>query len=299
MLRQLQSEIGATQGVLFSVLGGDARAYVRAATLAKLSGLAHVIYTVDDPFAWADERQTQLPLLQTLKPRVLAALRSAAAVTTITAGLAATLSARSGRACTPLALPYMEPPAFADSVKPQLIYVGNMSHLYSDSFVEVIESVKRRRAAGDELGLRVTFPATALDGIISHVPDFIEFGRINDRQDLLTTIAESIAAVCPIAFDPAQDMVRTSFPSKLLDYLGHARAIIVHGPSDSVAARYLSKSGLPYVTSSPAELDHALEVIVNDMPDYRNAYSTQLKLAHGEEAFRETLAAAIGAGRGK
>lgn len=298
-IRQLRAKIGAARGILFSVLGGDARAYVRAATLAQSSGLAHVIYTVDDPFAWADERQAQLPLLQALKPRVTAALGSASAVTAITAGLAETLSAKSGRTCVPLALPYMEPPALADSIKRQLMYVGNMSHLYRDSFVQVIASVERRRAAGDDLTLRVTFPATALDGIIDHVPDFMEFGPINERQDLLTEIAESLAAVCPIAFDPAQDMVRTSFPSKMLDYLGNARVIIVHGPIDSVAARYLSTNGLPYVTSSPVELDRTIEAIMNDMPDHRDAYSAQLNRAHGGEAFRETLASAIRDGRGE
>jgi len=281
--------IGTKKGVLFSVLGGDGRAYVRASRLAKLAGLKHIIYSVDDPFAWADERAAVRPNLVAIKPRVQEALRSATAVLTITPHLSIALSGKTGRNCHALALPYVEGAVKANPAKRQLIYVGTMSHLYGDSFVQVVEAVGRRRAAGDDLRLRATFSSDSLDGLLPVIPDFVDLGRIDDRSAFLEAIADSLAAVCPISFDPSQEMVRTSFPSKLLDYLANARCIIVHGPTDSVAARYLTDADLPFVSSCPNELDGVLKLICDEQPNQRARYRMQLDKAHGSGQFRATL----------
>lgn len=294
--RTLSAHLRTTRGetgVLFSVLGGDARAYVRASKLASRAGLKHVIYSVDDPFAWADERAAVRPKLATIKPTVHEAFQRAAAVLTITPDLAGALSIKTGRECHALALPYVETPVQVNSLKRQLIYVGTMSHLYGDSFVQVVEAVVRRRAAGDDLRLRATFLPDALEGLLPTVPDFVDLGRIDDRSAFLTEIAESLAAVCPISFDPAQEMVRTSFPSKLLDYLCNARSIVVHGPAESVASRYLADADLPYVSSCPKELDAVLKLISEEQPDLRARYRERLDAAHGSEQFRATLQSVV------
>jgi hypothetical protein len=138
-----------------------------------------------------------------------------------------------------------------------------------------------------------TFLPDALEGLLSTVPAFVDLGRIDDRNAFLTEIAESLAAVCPISFDPTQEMVRSSFPSKLLDYLCNARSIIVHGPAESVASRYLADTGLPYVSSHPNELDAVLKLISEEQPDLRAQYHAQLNSAHGSEQFRATLESVI------
>jgi hypothetical protein len=281
--------IGKKKGVLFSVLGGDGRAYVRAARLAKFAGLKHIIYSVDDPFAWADERAAIRPNLAAIKPTVREALQSAAAVLTITPDLSIALAGKTGRNCQALALPYAEGAVKANETKLQLIYVGTMSHLYGDSFVQVVEAVGRRRAAGHDLRLRATFSPDSLEGLLPIIPDFVDLGRIDDRGAFLEAIADSLAAVCPVSFDPSQEMVRTSFPSKLLDYLANARCIIVHGPANSVAARYLADADLPFVSSCPTELDEVLKLICNEEPNHRARYRMQLDSAHGGGQFRATL----------
>lgn len=293
LAKHVKSARRRSGGILLSVLGGDGRAYVRAAQLARDARLRHIIYSVDDPFAWADERASIRPRLVAIKPAVRDALTSASAVLTITSDLAAALLVKISRQCQSLTLPYVEAPAQAKVLKRQIIYVGTMSHLYGDSFVQVVEAVHRRRSLGDDLELRATFAAESLDGLLTRVPDFVKLGRINDRGAFLEEIAGSLAAVCPISFDPKQEMIRTSFPSKLLDYLGHARAVIVHGPAESVAARYMNEIGLPYVSSSLAELDEVLQIISDKQPDLRFKYRSELDRAHGGEQFRATLRSVI------
>jgi hypothetical protein len=288
-LGYLQRRVGKAGGVLLSVLGGDPESYVRAAALAHAGRFRHLIYAVDDPFAWAAERSAARPQLCSALPQVAQEMASAAAVVAITPDLAEALTRRLGRKCYALPLPYISEPARTKDRKRQLIFIGNMSHLYADSFFQIVEAVRERRARGDDLKIIATFLPNALPSTMAEVPDFVELGRINDRKALLEAIATSLAAICPIAFDPAQSMVRSSFPSKLLDYLAHARAILVHGPADSIAARYLMDAGLPFVTSDKQSLDDALELISTKQPDSSSEYRALLDAAHGAEHFREKL----------
>ncbi len=280
-------------GILLSVLGGDPDAYVRAASLARARRLHHVIYAVDDPFAWAIERSATRPHLGSTLPQVAQEMASAAAVVAITSNLADTFTRRLGRTCSTLPLPYITEPVSVADRKRQLIFIGNMSHLYADSFIQIVEAVGRRRTAGDDLKIVATFLPDAFSNMMAKVPDFVQLGRINDRKRLLEEVASSFVAICPIAFDPAQSMVRSSFPSKMLDYLAHAKAILVHGPKDSIAARYLTNSGLSFVTSDTQSLDDALELIFSKQPDMSSEYRTLLATAHGPQNFREKLSSVI------
>lgn len=284
--RAIRSRLGTGDGgVMLSVLGGDPRAYSRAGEMAKCLGLPHIVYTVDDTFAWTDERLSNQPELLKFKAPATDCLRSAKTIFAITPALAAGLAKKLERDCDALPLPYVEHSAATSTTKRQLMFVGNMSHLYSDSFVQIVDAVRERRHRGDDIRIRVTFPVAQLEGVMSEIPDFIDFGMIANRKEFGQEIANSIAALCPIAFHPAQVMVQTSFPSKMLDYLCHSRAIIVHAPGKSVAAEYMNERGLPFVTSTRGELDDALATVSAGSENHREAYQRALHSAHGAEAF--------------
>lgn len=280
-------------GVLFSVLGGDGRAYLRADRMARQANLTHVIYSVDDPIAWAEERRDHLPRLTAASPAVEEVLRSASAILAISDGLANSLRARLDRAVAPLPLPYLLEFSVQAPRKQQVIFVGNVSHLYADAFISTIDAAGALRAKGIDISFRATATLDNIRKIIPNIPDYVVIGRIQNREDLAREIASSAVAICPISFHPEQEMVRTSFPSKILDYLAYARAIVVHGPSDSAAQRYFAENGLGYTTNSQEELERTLSRIVIDDVNHTTTYRNCLKAHHGLTQFRDKVLAAM------
>jgi len=65
----------------------------------------------------------------------------------------------------------------------------------------------------------------------------------------------------PLAFrSPFPEVIRTSAPAKMGEYLAAARPILVHAPADSFVARYFRRHdcGLVVSTQDPADVAHAL-----------------------------------------
>ncbi|GAA0326735.1 hypothetical protein GCM10009087_41270 [Sphingomonas oligophenolica] len=269
--------------MLFAVLGADARSYVRAQLLAGRLGLSYSIYAVDDPFQWDG---AGAGVRKKLYPELLASFGAAEHIFAITPELSAELSSRVERSVTPLPLPYTEPSVDSERTKDQLIYVGNLGHLYAAAFRDLVDAVSRFRiASGRNLVLRATLPAENLKRVIGDIPNHVIPGRIAARQDLAREIAESRAAICPIAFSDPSGMTETSFPSKLLDYLAHARQILIWGPPKAVAVRYFVEHGLGYVASTPDQLTDSLDRLLAAPQDFRESYRKILKRNHGPEAF--------------
>jgi glycosyltransferase involved in cell wall biosynthesis len=81
---------------------------------------------------------------------------------------------------------------------------------------------------------------------------------------------------CPYPFDPSmEDVVRQSFPSKLVLYLASGRPIIFHGPVYSAAADYIAGKGCGVLaTSLSAEsILREIERLVGDRELYANIAS--------------------------
>jgi len=71
----------------------------------------------------------------------------------------------------------------------------------------------------------------------------------------------------PLAFDsPYPDIVRTSAPAKMAEYLAAGRPILVHAPADSFVSSYFRCHGCGVVVdeSDPAALARALERLLDD-----------------------------------
>ena len=70
-----------------------------------------------------------------------------------------------------------------------------------------------------------------------------------------------------LAFDsPYLDIVRTSAPAKMGEYLAAGRPILAHAPSDSFVSRYVRRHGCGVVVaeSDPAALAGALNELLTD-----------------------------------
>ncbi|MDH4386884.1 MAG: hypothetical protein QE280_15765 [Caulobacter sp.] len=274
---------------LLSVLGSNPASYIRAHSLAKDIGARHYIYSVDDyrrglissPFAEQDQQELALTF------------SSAAGIFTITTSLAEQYSALyPGHNVQALPLPFIENGRQAKRLLKQIIYVGNINHLYADAIQDVIEAVNVLNEAGFEIEIRITSVRSEYEKFLGAPPKFVRVGPINDRDGLLQEIADSRIALCAISFAENNDMVVTSFPSKLLDYLSSSCSILLYGPDYCEAKRYFVDNRLPTIVTEKARLVAVIRSLIVEPPNNASRYRAALS-GHGPERFRERVASII------
>jgi hypothetical protein len=85
-------------------------------------------------------------------------------------------------------------------------------------------------------------------------------------------------------------MVTTSFPSKLLDYLLSARAIVVFAPEYSIAYKTLYADGVPHVVQTPEALTDLLATLATrDEVTNQDTYRSLLVRHFGADAVKRAL----------
>ncbi len=98
------------------------------------------------------------------------------------------------------------------------------------------------------------------DGIIFH-------GRV--PSDVVAEVQQAADVLfLPLAFEsPFPEVIRTSAPAKMGEYLASARPILVHAPADSFAAQYFRRHecGLVVSERGPALLAQALDRLCEDV----------------------------------
>jgi glycosyltransferase involved in cell wall biosynthesis len=101
---------------------------------------------------------------------------------------------------------------------------------------------------------------------------------------------------CPYPFDPSmEEVVRQSFPSKLVLYLASGRPVIFHGPAHSSAADYIAGKGCGVLaTSLSAEcIPREIERLVGDRELYADMAS-KAQAAFLEDFTLESMARSFG-----
>jgi glycosyltransferase involved in cell wall biosynthesis len=103
----------------------------------------------------------------------------------------------------------------------------------------------------------------------------------------------------PLAFDgPIPEVIRSSAPAKLGEYLAANRPILVHAPADSFVSEFFRRTGAGIVVdrSDPMLLAHALESVADD-PQLRERLIAQAQRVAPEfhvDRAREAFWSAIG-----
>lgn len=274
--------------VLLSILGGDPAAYIRAGQLARQAGMAHVIYALDDPFEWENSAGVVSAADTRMRPELVHTFQEACSLLAITPALARRLTQRLDRQCEDLPLPACEASTARTRVKNQIIYVGNLNYLYSAGFYDVVSVVRALRAEGHDTALRATVPQDDVARVLGEVPGWVVCGRIDERTKYINEICESVAAICPISPN-LPELATTSFPSKLIDYMAHARCIVVYGPNGCTAVDYFEANGLDFVATNCDVLREVLQNIATVKPDRSASYRTVLAANHGSNSFRAKI----------
>jgi hypothetical protein len=277
--------------ILFSFVGADYSALIRAGRLAGLTGKSCVFYLVDDFLAAMRISGAQPADMTKAAAMSQDILRRAKHVFTITDGLGEHFRESFGIAPTTLRIAFEPEPVPAPPRKKQIIYVGSVNFLYASGLRDLFKLVDQiRRNSGEDLTVRLTADMAVASEQLGNLPSFVTSAPLESSDALAKEIASSLFAFLPYSFDLREKaMVSTSFPSKSLEYLASARSIVVYGPEYGVATKLFREEGMPSVTSSSKEL---LAVILEHLaasPDHSTVYRNYLATEHGLAVIRKTF----------
>jgi glycosyltransferase involved in cell wall biosynthesis len=235
---------------------------------SRLAGARFFPYYFDYYSAWFNSGPSGL-VARRLEPFLLA---RAAGIIVPNEGLRETLERIGGvkatvihNACD-LSLYHGPAPATVDLGRSELqvVFTGAIYDAHYDGFRALLGALARR---SDGASLHVHTPTprsmlvdTGLDGrLVFH--GYTPPAAIPDVQ------RKAGVLFLPLAFhSPFPEVIRTSAPAKLGEYLAAARPILVHAPAESFVSQYFRRydCGLVVSEQSPAALADALERLCDD-----------------------------------
>lgn len=275
---------------LFCPCGSQPEPAIRAGLLARKLNLKLALYLVDH-FEAAHRLRYGSEIPEALLHQTHEVLGQADAVFTITRELAEHIQPHCRIEPTVLPLPYPQTnPALSNQLRKQILFVGNASHFYLDGLCDLVEALeslptKDKATLRITLGKRDQLPPALRDSSL------VETGPNGGSEELGGEIAGSVFCYLPYSFDPKfREMVTTSFPSKLLDYLAHAKSILCYAPEDSTSARYFAHHGLETALTirDGNKLKAVISRLIQKTSDCSDSYRKAL-LSHDPRTIRNTI----------
>jgi glycosyltransferase involved in cell wall biosynthesis len=148
---------------------------------------------------------------------------------------------------------------------PRIVYTGAIYDAHYDAFRNLLRAVELTKQAELKLHLYTAFPlaelrANGIDGpIVYHEHQSVStMPGIQRQADIL---------FLPLAFSsPYPEMIRTSAPGKVGEYLAAGKPILVHAPPDSFVAWYFREHecGVVVDEQDPRKLAEAIDGILTD-----------------------------------
>lgn len=157
------------------------------------------------------------------------------------------------------------PPASAHDGELRVVFTGDVYEAHYDAFRNLLAAIGRAGRPGLKLHLYTARTAEELAGAGISGP-VVNHGYL-PPGDVPRVQREADALFLPLAFEsPYPDLVRTSAPTKLGEYLAARRPVIVHAPPDSFPAWYFREHGCGVVVDrlDPGALAEALGRVLGD-----------------------------------
>ena len=250
---------------IFAIVGVDSATVYRAFLISIISKSKLTIYLVDDieshP-AFVKSKLNKLILDYIFKKCKL--------VYCITDELAKIIADRHSIKTKKLPLMYIarsnsnSKPNSNVSHGADIIYIGSINHLYSkglDVLISLIELENQERIAN--ITLRIVSGLQDIKKLANYKnQEWIKVGAIDNDAQLHESIRNAKLAFMPYSFEQNNiEMVKTSFPSKLLDYLAHSRNILVYAPKYSSVYRVFDEFKLGKTCTSNEDLTRRIREI--------------------------------------
>lgn len=178
------------------------------------------------------------------------------------------------------AYPKTELRPISDRRPKRIVYTGSIYHAQLDALKNLVDAISTEGAY--EIHIYSSQAKAVLDAndisdkIIVHHPH-IDSQRIPEIQKSADIL------FLPLAFHTEiQEVLRTSAPAKLGEYLAAARPILVHAPRDSFVAHHIRFNNAGVVVDQPNSnaLKAALDLISNDPLLERTLIQNAIKLSH-------------------
>ena len=188
--------------------------------------------------------------------------------------------------------PYPQWPSESGKIK--IIYTGAIYHANFDCFRNLIKAMDFLKEYKSELHLFTAQTRDELEGqdikserifVHSHVP----------YRDIFEQQREADILFLPLSFEsPIPEVIRTSAPGKMGDYLASGRPVLAHVPANSFVAYYFKKNQCGWIAdqNNPYHLAIAIANLISDQESrptiMRNAFQ-QAKIDFSPAIARDQL----------
>ena len=280
---------------LFSPVGVDALTLVRGESIANALSAGFEPYLVDD----IESHPSNMHWQGELSDALTKLLNRATRIYSITDGLSSLLHKRYQVEVCTLHLAADLPELSADKKNSCLqktnpnfaFFLGSINHLYSAGLRLLIQQVDElREQSQSNLTIRISSSPDQVRDALGLVPSWVIVGQVQDQNQLQHEISESTFCFLPYSFtQESRSMVESSFPSKMIDYLTHANAILIFGPESSTPVQFLRDHNLPYACTTSKSMREHLLLLLNDRPELNMRYRIILSQVFSVETMRQTL----------
>jgi len=157
------------------------------------------------------------------------------------------------------------PPWPADEGEIKIAFTGAVYHANYDAFRNLIKAIGQ--LGRPEVKLHLYTPQTREELERGGIGGPIVYHGLLPSSDVLEVQRKADILFLPLAFDSSiPEVIRTSSPGKMGDYLASGRPILVHTPADSFVSWYFREHecGVVVDRSDPAMLAQAIEGIIED-----------------------------------
>lgn len=159
----------------------------------------------------------------------------------------------------------LDNPVISKDREIKIVYTGSIYEAHFSAFRNLVASIRLLDQWNIKLHIYTDQLASELDEfgicgpVVLHPPQATSaISEIQQKADIL---------FLPLAFSsPYPDVVRTSAPGKIGEYLAAGRPVLVHAPPDTFLAWYFRQHacGLVVDESDPAKLATAIELLLTD-----------------------------------
>ena len=279
---------------VFIPLGAYYEELKRAYLLSRVYHMNVSVYIVDDFIEYQRKIIGNAEGFK-LEQRVVKYLKEINRIFVISKGMKERIDSLTGKRTILLPLPYevREKDIMNGAVQSQIMFIGSINKLYIQGIkdiAEVVDKVNREK----ELNIKLLFTyknATEVKRLVGNYKCICS-QRFEEEGELRKEMRKSMFCIIPYSDDDAFALLqRTSFPSKLIEYMSSARFIVVYGNDQNAAQQYFDENNLPQVIHGRDKdlLEKCIVKLMEEPADYGKAYTNVLKKRHSFKCIREKL----------
>jgi len=182
----------------------------------------------------------------------------------------------------------------------RIVFAGAIYHAHADAFSNLLAAMEHAADLDPKLRILTAQPEADLQALGLVGGRVERLGHVPEAQ-AQSALREADVLFLPLAFDsPIPEVIRTSSPGKLAEYLASGRPVLVHAPADSFPAWYARRNECAFVADrpEPESLARVLRGIAADPVRTREVASRALACARRDFAPELSRQALLDAMRG-